>query len=218
MTVGVRGCCATALDHRRDVADHRLAAAGHESDRPADDRAAAGANDADARHSRGCPGAVPPVDGGDDAAQGPTAARAPPPCRGRVARIQPGIRFRQARPADHQPRRRHTEDVSSLVFRPAIRQTELIPACDIAPPANRIISVPSYRRGSPRADSTRTCRMNRSRRLLPAGLLLLSLAWLPGCADPITTYEVPYTSQRLIGAFIFAPDGLWAFKLMGKDD
>src|SRR6266568_4044779 len=60
--------------------------------------------------------------------------------------------------------------------------------------------------------------MNRPRRLLPAGLLLLSLAWLSGCAEAIRTYEVPYVKQRLLGAFIQSADGLWAIKLMGPAD
>jgi hypothetical protein len=60
--------------------------------------------------------------------------------------------------------------------------------------------------------------MNRPRRLLPAGLLLLSLALLPGCADDVRTYDVPYVQQRLLGAFIKTDDGLWAIKLMGSAD
>src|SRR5437764_10102114 len=60
--------------------------------------------------------------------------------------------------------------------------------------------------------------MNRPRRLLPAGLLLLSLAWLPGCAEPIRTYDVPHVKQRLLGAFINSEEGLWAIKLMGPED
>jgi hypothetical protein len=61
-------------------------------------------------------------------------------------------------------------------------------------------------------------RMNRPHRLLPAGVLLLSLPLLPGCADDVRTYEVPYVKQRLLGAFINTDEGLWAIKLMGRAD
>src|SRR5262245_20773154 len=108
--------------------------------------------------------------------------------------------------------------MKSLVFSECIRQTEFIPACDFGTPANRIISLLSSRRGLPRADSIRTRRMSRFPRLLPAGLLLLSLVALSGCDDPIRTYDVPHVKQRLLGALIETDEGLWTIKLMGPTD
>lgn len=60
--------------------------------------------------------------------------------------------------------------------------------------------------------------MYRPRRLLPAGLLALSLAWLPGCTEPIRTYEVPVVKQRLLGAMILTDREAWFVKLMGRAD
>src|SRR5262245_49480830 len=54
-------------------------------------------------------------------------------------------------------------------------------------------------------------------RLLPAGLLLLSLL-AAGCADVVRTYDVPFVKQRTLGALIETEEGLWAIKLMGKAD
>jgi hypothetical protein len=60
--------------------------------------------------------------------------------------------------------------------------------------------------------------MNRLRRLLTAGLLLLSLA-LAGCAESIHTYEVPVVKQRLLGAIVIIPEkSVWFVKLMGKEE